>query len=319
MDPLRRFARTLVQRLSETQGGAHRAVSVEEVRSRLLPYRAYRSVLRLESVEEYDLVVLRLVGEEKGFVRTLPPLAAERCRAEAASAVPNLDLLDQLAEVTIQIGAESMAGIFDETHEPPAAASPGRDDLDIIERHLELEVPEPAPPPVSEPRPPAPPAADRPAAAGVPAPERRGPPRVPQLKPRPPLVPRAPARPPQATPASHLLATSPRTAPPRSVPLATPMPTKATAVPSTPGPPAKPAPVTPPLSTSEEPRMAPSPADSCRSCRQSLPAGRQVVFCPWCGQRLMPFTCPRCHTELESQWMHCITCGSPVKDPYRFV
>ena len=49
-----------------------------------------------------------------------------------------------------------------------------------------------------------------------------------------------------------------------------------------------------------------------------MPSGRQVVFCPWCGGRLIPFTCPRCQTELDSEWRHCITCGAPVKDPHRY-
>ena len=56
---------------------------------------------------------------------------------------------------------------------------------------------------------------------------------------------------------------------------------------------------------------------TCRSCHRSLPGGRQVVFCPWCGERLVPFACPECHTELEAEWKHCIACGAPVKNPPR--
>lgn len=64
---------------------------------------------------------------------------------------------------------------------------------------------------------------------------------------------------------------------------------------------------------------APAPASTaCPHCRHEVPTGRQVVFCPWCGTRLIPFTCSRCNTELDSAWHHCITCGAPVKDPYSF-
>ena len=59
-------------------------------------------------------------------------------------------------------------------------------------------------------------------------------------------------------------------------------------------------------------------ADGCRRCAKPLPAGRTVVFCPWCGERLVPFQCPRCATELDSAWRHCITCGAEVKDPHRY-
>lgn len=58
--------------------------------------------------------------------------------------------------------------------------------------------------------------------------------------------------------------------------------------------------------------------DATGACTHQVPAGRQAVFCPWCGERLIPFTCARCNTELDSEWRHCITCGAPVKDPYRF-
>jgi hypothetical protein len=53
-------------------------------------------------------------------------------------------------------------------------------------------------------------------------------------------------------------------------------------------------------------------------CAHQVPAGRKAVFCPWCGERLIPFTCPRCQTELDSAWRHCITCGAPVKDPHHY-
>jgi hypothetical protein len=377
-DAVRRFARTLVQRLGETPGGPHRAVTVEELRSRLLPYRAYRSVLGFDSVEDYDVVVMRLVGEEGGFVRTLPQLAAERCRAETEGPAPNPELLDQLADVTIQIGAESLGRIFEASQSP--APAPVRDDLDIIERHLELEVREPAGPPVvARPRAPAPPppppplpppppprrpappeplpekgpvlapapaptlapipipdppavpdpfpaATPAPAPAPPPpppppapepspAPEGRPVPPKPQLKPRRPLA--APKPAPRETTAFTPEAPPPEPPPlqaePASPPVASAGPAEVAESPPTPR-------VEPPSPIQETARMA-SPAATapatCRSCRQSLPGGRQVVFCPWCGERLVPFACPECHTELDAQWKHCITCGAPVKNPPR--
>ena len=378
-DALRRFARTLVQRLGETPGGPHRAVTVEELRSRLLPYRAYRSVLGFESVEDYDVVVMRLVGEEGGFVRTLPPLAAERCRAETGGPAPNPELLDQLADVTIQIGAESLGRIFDESAPVPAPA-PIRDDLDIIERHLELEVrepvepapvltrrrapaPPPPPPPPSPRRPPvaAPekPPTERPAAS-APAPLRAPlpdpdpdplpaaaaplppppppvpePPRAPASPPMPEAAPPTEARPvppkPQLKPRRPLApsprpaprppaASAPDTPPPEPPPQAEPAPPpteSAGYAEATESPP--PPRVESPSSIQETARMAKpaAPTATCRSCHQSLPGGRQVVFCPWCGERLVPFACPECHTELDAQWKHCITCGAPVKNPPR--
>jgi hypothetical protein len=69
---------------------------------------------------------------------------------------------------------------------------------------------------------------------------------------------------------------------------------------------------------SDAPRPQGDPQAECRHCHHVMPAGRTVVFCPWCGGRLIPFTCARCQTELDSEWRHCITCGAPVKDPHRY-
>lgn len=216
MDQLTQFARRLAERLGDG-GGVYRPVSVTEVRATILPYRAHRKALALDSVEDYETVLLRLAAEERGFVKTLPAAVAERCRKELAQPTPDLGVLDEIGEATVQMTSMAAARIV--ADQPPAA-------------------PEPAPPGRAE-------------------------------KPAPP----APAPPPKPDP--------------------TPMPS---------------------AEDQEEPA-----ANSCRKCRNPLPRGRQVVFCPWCGERLIPFTCDRCGTPLDSEWKHCITCGAPVKDPYRFV
>lgn len=55
------------------------------------------------------------------------------------------------------------------------------------------------------------------------------------------------------------------------------------------------------------------PAQSaCRYCGGSLPAGKSIVFCPYCGHDLTVQHCPACNTELEIDWRFCITCGRQV-------
>jgi hypothetical protein len=53
----------------------------------------------------------------------------------------------------------------------------------------------------------------------------------------------------------------------------------------------------------------------CLYCGDSLPAGRQVRFCPQCGQRQAPPECPQCHGEVDPGWRHCVTCGTALADP----
>jgi hypothetical protein len=47
----------------------------------------------------------------------------------------------------------------------------------------------------------------------------------------------------------------------------------------------------------------------CLRCRDELPRGRVVNFCPHCGYDVRKGQCPQCNAELEPAWRHCISCG----------
>lgn len=49
--------------------------------------------------------------------------------------------------------------------------------------------------------------------------------------------------------------------------------------------------------------------ENCRFCGGTLPEGREVTYCPHCGQNLAVRNCPACGTELEKNWRFCVTCG----------
>jgi hypothetical protein len=65
-------------------------------------------------------------------------------------------------------------------------------------------------------------------------------------------------------------------------------------------------------------RRAPRPmtvsptGEQCPHCKGELPAGREIVFCPHCGQDLTVLHCPACGSELEHGWKFCVTCGRAV-------
>ncbi|MEO8448293.1 MAG: zinc ribbon domain-containing protein [Gemmatimonadota bacterium] len=108
------------------------------------------------------------------------------------------------------------------------------------------------------------------------------------------------SRPPPPPPPPPSLAVAPAPPPPRAERSEEP------AVP-----PVSPAPVMRPPEPAVVPAAIPL-TGRCRSCREPLPAGKRVMFCPYCGNRLEPTICPVCHTEVETGWRHCITCGAPV-------
>jgi hypothetical protein len=61
------------------------------------------------------------------------------------------------------------------------------------------------------------------------------------------------------------------------------------------------------------PVLSPSRRAGCRYCGGELPDGRDVHFCPHCGQNLSVKQCPACSAELEVEWHFCITCGRGVE------
>jgi len=57
------------------------------------------------------------------------------------------------------------------------------------------------------------------------------------------------------------------------------------------------------------------PGESCAYCGGTLPNGRVVNFCPHCGQQLAELRCPRCHSQVEYGWRHCVGCGTALANP----
>jgi hypothetical protein len=79
-------------------------------------------------------------------------------------------------------------------------------------------------------------------------------------------------------------------------------------------PPATPAPASPRRTTGSQPRTVTvaGTGEPCRFCGGALPSGRQLTFCPHCGQNLTVINCAACGTELELGWNYCTTCGRAV-------
>lgn len=57
------------------------------------------------------------------------------------------------------------------------------------------------------------------------------------------------------------------------------------------------------------PPVAVESGELCLFCKGKLPEGRQISFCPHCGQDLTVVHCPACGGELERGWKFCVTCG----------
>ncbi len=101
MTDLERFAAVLLAEWQNEGCRATSALTVAGLLDRTLPYRAARRALALESSEDYEALVLRLVGEEAGLVVTDPMEAAEMARSTLESKIPDLDVLRLLRSATL--------------------------------------------------------------------------------------------------------------------------------------------------------------------------------------------------------------------------
>ena len=101
MTDLERFAAVLLAEWQNEGGRANAALTVAGLLDRTLPYRSARRALALESSEDYEALVLRLVGEEGGLVVTDPMEAAEMARSTLESKIPDLDVLRLLRSATL--------------------------------------------------------------------------------------------------------------------------------------------------------------------------------------------------------------------------
>ena len=110
MTDLERFFRRLVAALASTEPARlHRPIPLDDLRHAILPYRANRRALALDTSEEYELVLLRLCAGEGGLVRTEPEEARAKFIRELQSPNPDLRVLDATRGVLLTLRAEPLA------------------------------------------------------------------------------------------------------------------------------------------------------------------------------------------------------------------
>jgi Double zinc ribbon len=121
-----RFFRRLVSNLAATDPARlRRPVPLDEISREILPYRANRRALQLDTSEDYELVLLRLCAGEGALVRTEPEEARARFAQEIRSANPDLDVLHTFENVRLTLTASSVARAL-EAEPEDIYAPPGR-------------------------------------------------------------------------------------------------------------------------------------------------------------------------------------------------
>lgn len=122
MTDLDRFFERLVRNLVATDPTrVSQSIPVVEIKNTIMPYRTSRRSLGLESSEEYEELLVRLVSEESGLVKTTPPDVAEWCQRQMASLTPDLSGIPGQAQASVTVNPEALTRVLG------AAAAAGLD------------------------------------------------------------------------------------------------------------------------------------------------------------------------------------------------
>lgn len=129
MAELEQFFRVLVQTLAgQNPARLHQPLAIGEV-SRVLPYREARRRLPLDSVEEYETLLIRLCAGEGGFAQA-DSATQQEFAAEVHRPLPDLGVIRRRAEAHLVLRTEPMAealnGAPEERYAPPEDGQMGR-------------------------------------------------------------------------------------------------------------------------------------------------------------------------------------------------
>jgi Double zinc ribbon len=106
-----------------------------DIRNSILPYRANRRALQMESSEDYELALLRFCAGEGGFARTGPDEVHDEFVKELASSNPDLTVIQRHEDAVVHLDAKAVAKALDpepelafappdQRHAPPAQKKP---------------------------------------------------------------------------------------------------------------------------------------------------------------------------------------------------
>ena len=275
MTDLERLFRRLVDNLIAIDPARlHRPLALGDLLGSVMPYRTNRRSLQIDSVEDYEMLVLRLAAGEGGFVRLASEDVAQVFRDQLEGPNPDLEVLREHAKAELFLGTEPLAHALGPG--PEEAYAPPEEELEFP---TVIPIEAARTPPKAEP-------SSRRAATEPPSGARE-----------------------RDSGARESFRVEPPGQRAASEPPSRPL---FTAEPATPTPPPMMPP--PPRMTAEpEPRGRRRDSGvRCSYCGGHLPAGRTVNFCPHCGQNQSLTRCPECQSELELGWKHCISCGHPV-------
>ena len=116
-DELERLFRALVLRIRDTRPeNLSRAFEVVDIQRTLVPYRATRGDVGVDTAEEYELLLLRLLSGERGYMFT-DEVMQDDIRRELASGNPDLTTLQAYGTAKVTLAQQALRLVLEA--EPP--------------------------------------------------------------------------------------------------------------------------------------------------------------------------------------------------------
>ena len=290
MDEVERVFRQLVDVIAdEHPEQLHSPIQASEIYQKLLPYRRFRSSLRFDTNQDYEMALLRLLAGTHGYVSVEPSQAQDELRSEAESVNPNPSVIRDHAAAKVFLNASIVRQILSEREAfaPPAyyeedeghprsekaeeesfgvgkfelvEVIPKSDDLDA-----DPETTEDVPPLIEESGPPM-----------IESPQEKSSGKLDES--------------PDPEAEERIFDIEEKYACPDDE---TDDPVPVAQEPAEP-----------------EPTTKPQDSLACTSCNKELPPGKNVMFCPFCGTNQTRLNCSQCGGEMEPSWTFCISCGT---------
>ncbi|MDH5643964.1 MAG: zinc ribbon domain-containing protein [Gemmatimonadota bacterium] len=132
MDEVELFFRQLVSVLSESSPERLNApIQISEIYQSVLPYRHYRSALGIDTMDDYDMVLLKLLAGEGGFVTIDPPEVQTTLQEESSSVNPNPGAFRDFAAANIYLNSGAVRTVTEagDDYAPPADEEDDDDDF----------------------------------------------------------------------------------------------------------------------------------------------------------------------------------------------
>jgi hypothetical protein len=140
VNDLERIFHQIVVNLSATEPARlNRPLPLAEIRDSVVPYRANRRALQMESSEDYEIALMRLCAGEGGFARTDPEEAQAEFASELGSPNPDLTLIQRHEKALLSLDEDALARAMDSN--PHRAFAPSES---VEERPTGRKSPKPA-------------------------------------------------------------------------------------------------------------------------------------------------------------------------------